>query len=946
MDSQQPKTGFFRSVAIFLRLTSIHGRLIFTLALFSILPVAVTGFFVNTISSNFARTKVQDNLAAVSALKSNQVRSWARELKANLSTGIAQDTVDISTNLLNLDPASIIYATLSQRELTIFNRMVGSQSLYAEIMLLDTHGTVILSTSSDQIGKNLADKEFFKQMMAGRAAMNTTYDHAEVFATQPLGIAQGVPLGVLVGRANIKPLYALLNDKTGLGTTGEAYLVGKDKRLLSPVNTQTQLTPGETILESAGIENALSQQPGLGVYDNYIGTPVIGAYQWIPELQAAIISEQTQAEAYQFLRTSASLTILALVISSFLAVLAALSISNSFSRPLIELAETARQIAAGNLELRVRTEASNITGQTEETNTLAISFNSMTAQLRNLIGSLENRINERTRQLQTRSDQLMAASEVGRYATTLLETEQLIQRTVELIKERFNLYYVGLFTVDDSGDWAVLKAGTGTAGQIMLQRGHRLAIQRGVSDENAAASRQGRPSMIGWCIAHNQARIALEALEDPVRLATPDLPDTRSEAAIPLRSRGQVLGAMTIQSAKPGAFDKEMITVLQNMADQVAVALDNAGLFAQIQRSLDSSRQAFAEITHQAWQEKLLSKPVLLRRDSMGLRKHILQTGEVPAKPIAPITPGEEAIMVPIQTRGQTIGYINAQKRQPTATLTASSEPSNGENVSTWNVDEVKLLQSLIEQMGIALDSARLFEETQLQARHERIVGDITSHIRASLDVHNILQTAARELRDELGLEEAEIRLIEIIRPKVVTGRLADKGQPHLQPEIGYRCTISGKISEATGSWSPYLLQARYTGKTILPDPMTLALPIKIREQVHGVIKLCKPGGVETWSKDEIEMAETLSERLGAAIESARLYEETRRRAERERLTSEIIAKMRASNDPRTILQTAAYELRRALNIDRPQPTTDAEQNTELANGEPSSGIDPGVANS
>ncbi len=90
------------------------------------------------------------------------------------------------------------------------------------------------------------------------------------------------------------------------------------------------------------------------------------------------------------------------------------------------------------------------------------------------------------------------------------------------------------------------------------------------------------------------------------------------------------------------------------------------------------------------------------------------------------------------------------------------------------------------------------------------------------------------------------------------------------------------------------MLQARNTGRAVHPDPLTLVLPIKIRDQVQGVIKLCKPGSSDPWTKEEIDLVETLTERLGSAVESARLYEETRRRAERERLTSEIIAKMRA----------------------------------------------------
>ena len=379
---------------------------------------------------------------------------------------------------------------------------------------------------------------------------------------------------------------------------------------------------------------------------------------------------------------------------------------------------------------------------------------------------------------------------------------------------------------------------------------------------------------------------------------------------------------MTIQSSKSGAFDKEMIAVFQNMADQVAVALDNARLFAQIQHALEASHQAYSEITRQAWQEKLQAKPLLLRRDSLGLSKRIQGDGELPAKPAVLEAIGEDSITIPIRTRGQTIGYISAQKRSPgdgSATIQAPAGSGvNADNPSTeWRSDEIKLLESLIDQMGIALDSARLFEDAQLRAKRERIVGDITSHIRTTLDIHAILLTAARDMRNELGLVEVEVRLRELVQPSAVTGRLVERGKARIQPEIGYRCTSTGETLDVAGDWSPDMLQARNTGKSVHPDQLTLVMPVKIRSQVQGIIKLCKPDSSDPWTNEEIDLVETLCERLGSAVESARLYEETRHRAERERLTSEIIAKMRATNDPRTILQTAALELRKALNVDQ-----------------------------
>jgi GAF domain-containing protein len=172
-------------------------------------------------------------------------------------------------------------------------------------------------------------------------------------------------------------------------------------------------------------------------------------------------------------------------------------------------------------------------------------------------------------------------------------------------------------------------------------------------------------------------------------------------------------------------------------------------------------------------------------------------------------------------------------------------------------------------------------------------------------------------MRNELDLAEAEVRLREFVQPSAVTGRLVDRGKARVQPETGYRCLSTGETLDVTGDWSPDMLQVRNTGKSVQPDQLTLIMPVKIRNQVQGIVKLCQPDGSDPWTKEEIDLVETLCERLGSAVESARLYEETRRRAERERLTSEIIAKMRATNDPRTILQTAAVELRKALHVDR-----------------------------
>ena len=185
--------------------------------------------------------------------------------------------------------------------------------------------------------------------------------------------------------------------------------------------------------------------------------------------------------------------------------------------------------------------------------------------------------------LMHRSTQLLTAAEVSKSASTILDPDELIKEVVHVIQSRFGFYYVGLFLVDKGSEYAVLRAGTGEPGRLMLQAGHRLRI--------------GGESMTGQCIAHSQARIALDVGEEAVRFDNPHLPLTRSEMALPLIARGQCIGALSIQSTRASAFSLADVTALQTVADQVAIAITNARLHDQIQRYATRLEDLVAERT-------------------------------------------------------------------------------------------------------------------------------------------------------------------------------------------------------------------------------------------------------------------------------------------------------------------------------------------------------------
>ncbi|MEA3350844.1 MAG: GAF domain-containing protein [Chloroflexota bacterium] len=402
-----------------------------------------------------------------------------------------------------------------------------------------------------------------------------------------------------------------------------------------------------------------------------------------------------------------------------------LSIFNIF-RPIRNLTDFAETITQGTYDQSVNIRSRDEFGQ------LGNTFNTLSARLNDLITNLEKRISERTFELEQRSAYLESSAEISRTATSILDTDTLIQQVVRLIKERFELYYVGLFLIDARNEWAVLQAGTGEAGQKMLASGHSLKIGEG---------------MIGWSIANAESRIALDVGEDAVRFDNPNLPETRSEGALPLRSRGRVLGALTVQSNKEAAFDQAIITTLQTMADQVAVALDNAELFAKSEAALESERRAYGELSYEAWVALSQSQAIPgYISDAPGISHPVQGRQTLPPLQATDQTIQDDNLtaIIPIKSHGRILGGIKLGR------LEGSDE---------WTQEQLALAQTVSEQMSVALESARLYQDTQRRAAREQLTSEITASMRETLDVETVLETAAREIGQALGLAALDVRL-------------------------------------------------------------------------------------------------------------------------------------------------------------------------------------------
>jgi GAF domain-containing protein len=221
--------------------------------------------------------------------------------------------------------------------------------------------------------------------------------------------------------------------------------------------------------------------------------------------------------------------------------------------------------------------------------------------------------------------------------------------------------------------------------------------------------------------------------------------------ALPLRARGgaghsNIIGALDVQSTLPEAFSKEDVATLQTLADQVAMAISNAQLFQQVQESLEVERKAYGELSRTAWLNLLSARPDLSYRYE---QRQVIPAGDIVAE-TKHTDVGLPELMLPVKYRDQTIGTIVAHK------VTSASG---------WTSEEITLMETLADQLSTALDSARLYQDTQRRAVQEQLVGEITTHMRESLDMETVLKTAVNEMRQALGLEGV---IVQLARPETI----------------------------------------------------------------------------------------------------------------------------------------------------------------------------------
>jgi GAF domain-containing protein len=356
----------------------------------------------------------------------------------------------------------------------------------------------------------------------------------------------------------------------------------------------------------------------------------------------------------------------------------------------------------------------------------------------------ENNINEANAQISNQERNFEIAALIASEITNAANLKELLNGFINIVHKEFGFYHIGIFLKDENNEYAVLKAATGEAGKTMLGNNHRLKI--------------GEIGIVGYSVSHGELRIALNVDYDHFHFKNPLLPLTQSEMALPLRVRGNTIGALDIQSTEPNAFSHQDVRILQLIADQLAAAIDKTQVVESLQNSVTTLQTAYSQISGNAWKKQIQNQTGLFayRFKNQQVENVLVQlpeaekalkTGEkvISAHLIDDVTQTPFTnIALPIKIQDQVLGVLNIRV--------------NRETVPT---DLLTLFDNSLDRLSLALENARLLEEVQSRADQEHIVSQITTKLRSSIDVDSILETAASELGKTMGVSEVVIQLLE-----------------------------------------------------------------------------------------------------------------------------------------------------------------------------------------
>ncbi|MCA9969709.1 MAG: GAF domain-containing protein [Anaerolineales bacterium] len=798
--------------------------------------------------------QILSNLQAQQAIVFNQQQLIAQDASATVRNFIQENlnTLQTTIRLANVTAAA------PDAQAQTLQTMLGLQPAFRQAALYDAQQHELarasrLSQTATQLFLDRISADVLAELEQGNTYIGQVYFDAAT--SEPL-ILMAVPLsnvfgdfeGSVVAEVNLKFMWDLV-DQLSVGQTGLAYVVDSQGQLIAFRDTARVLrgenVAGLPVVQEFVANPAVSAaQDSANVYDGIDGTLSVTTFAGLGTPDWAVVTELPVREAFDSVLRGAAVSAVVIFVMAALAGVGGSYIARRLSVPLRNLTDTAVRIAEGELTLEAQ-----VSG-TQEVVRLADAFNSMTTQLRQLIDNLELRVQDRTAALATSTD-------VSRGLTAILDESELVGAVVQQVRDAFGYYHVHIYLHDETIDRLVMAGGTGDAGRQMLAQGH--AIEPGLG-------------LVGRAAITKAPVFVPDVSEDAHWLPNPLLPETRTEAAVPIIAAGRTLGVLDVQHNVAGGLTAESVELLQAIANQVAVALQNARQVRQTQESEARTRAVLESVT----------VPLLISRVGDGQMLYVNdQLADVVRMPIAALRQsGTPNFYVDMADRRTVVGQI--QQQGAVTNYELRLQRADGEQF--WALLSARLIQfagdpAIITTLIDITDRKQTEATLARQATALAAVAEVSTAAATILQPDQLLQAVVDLTKDRFALYHAHVFLLDADQETLrLTAGAGSVGRQMVAEGRRIPLAAPGSLVATAARQQQATIRSYDTaGEGFMPHPLLLdtrsemAVPIILGETLLGVLDV-RAVELNYFDDADKQTFTSLAAQVAVALQNARSF--------------------------------------------------------------------------